>query len=73
MWGGGGKHADERGVDERLERRRGIESVEPQLGRRRVDQLLLHRLLPAVQEGSGSLKRQRKRQKCGKTEIAFWN
>ena len=35
---------DERGVDERLERFCGIESLEPLLGRRRVGQLLLHRL-----------------------------
>ena len=48
MWGGGGKHADERGVDERLE----SDAAASQLGRRRVDQFLLHRL--RQQEGSGN-------------------
>ena len=40
----GEKHVDERGVNEQLERLRGIESLELLLGRRRVDQLPVHGL-----------------------------
>ena len=40
----GRSFVDERGVNERLERLRGIESLELLLGRRRVDQLPVHGL-----------------------------
>ena len=65
----GDELVDERGVDERLECLRGIKSLEPLSPRRPSSRSMIY--AGAVEEGSGSLKQQRKREKAGRRDCVI--